>query len=104
MPLVLKSTALASRARKATVSHAALRPLPSRRAPANSSVAAPASAPAPINRKSQSAAWSDAPPVSPLARAGSNTPSGEVKLCTRSPGVNTRPWPCTRFLLLRKVM
>ena len=48
-------------------------------------------------RKIHTAPSSEVLAVSTLAKAGSSTPSGEVKECTRSPAVKVSPWPVARF-------
>ena len=69
------------------------------------SMATPAASAARLTiRNSHNTSSSGPFPVSQLKPAGNNTPSGEVKLWTRSPGVKTRPWPVARLRLTRKVI
>jgi hypothetical protein len=104
IPLIVKSSVFASVSTKA-VSKPTVAPVTAKRRKASCRITtAPASAAAPITRKTQSAASSDEFPVSKLAAAGSRTPNGEVNEWTRSPAVKVNPWPVARFLEARYVI
>jgi len=75
-----------------------------RRTVMKSKVAAAPNATQLMMRKIQSAPTSDVFKVSKLAAAGSNTPSGDVKVCSRSPTLKTKPLPVAKCLLARYVM